>query len=182
MVGSNAGYYEHHKSLLRMTISGSLFRGSLGGGDAELRKAQVGAAFAVAAHYTRSSEPALVSMPTGSGKSAVMTLLPFLLGSSRVLVITPSKLLREQLAAEFILLKVLRSRGVAPQEMVGPRVEIVRSRVDEQAWRGLLEFDVVVGTVNVLSPGYSGVTAPPAGMFDLVLIDEAHHSTEPFSS
>jgi hypothetical protein len=39
---------------------------------------------------------------------------------SRVLVVTPSRLLREQLAAEFLVLEVLRGRKVVPEEMVGP--------------------------------------------------------------
>jgi type III restriction/modification enzyme restriction subunit len=153
MVGSNADYFEQHKPMVRLLASGPLIRtASTASEEGGLRKAQVGAAFAVAAHFTCRAEAALVCMPTGSGKPAVMTLVPFLLGSSRVLVVTPSRLLREQLAAEFLLLKVLRGRKVVPEEMVGPRVQVVDRRADDAAWQAMQDFDVVVGTVNVLSP------------------------------
>ena len=180
MVGSNADYFEQHKPLVRLSTSGPLVRtASHTVGDDGLRRGQLGAAFAVAAHFTCRTEAALVCMPTGSGKSAVMTLVPFLLGASRVLVVTPSRLLREQLAAEFLLLKVLRTRKVVPEEMNGPRVQVVSTRADAAAWQAMRNFDVVVGTVNVFSPAYDGVTAPAEGLFDLVLVDEAHHSISP---
>ena len=35
-----------------------------------LRKCQIGAIYAVQSHFTKSNEPALISMPTGSGKTA----------------------------------------------------------------------------------------------------------------
>jgi superfamily II DNA or RNA helicase len=46
-------------------------------------------------------KPALVSVPTGSGKSAIATAAPYLLRASRVLVVVPSRDLRAQLAADF---------------------------------------------------------------------------------
>lgn len=180
MVGSNADYFEQHKMLVRLLAPGpAVHTDSNGSEQVGLRKAQMGAAFAVAAHFTCRSDAALVTMPTGSGKSAVMTVVPFLLGSSRILVVTPSKLLREQLASEFLLLKVLRNRLVVPEEMAGPRVHVVTKRVDENAWRAMQDFDVVVGTPNVLSPGYHGIASPPEATFDLILLDEAHHSPAP---
>lgn len=42
-------------------------------------------------HFTARREPAIVALPTGVGKTAVMTLLPYLLAARRVLVIVPTR-------------------------------------------------------------------------------------------
>lgn len=180
MADDQLGYFERNKSRLTMTVSGSLARSHARAADGQIRRAQLGAAFAVVSHFTVHSEPALVSMPTGSGKSAVMTLLSFLLGARRVLVVTPSKLLREQLAEEFTFLRVLRARGVFPTDVPGPRVAKAEHRLaDEAAWVALTKYDVVVATPNVTSPANAGVVGPPEGMFDVVLVDEGHHGAAP---
>jgi len=76
-----------------------------------LRRGQLGALHAIASHFTVSSTPALVAMPTGSGKTAVFILAPFLLRSSRVLVITPSRLVRYQVAEQFSTLHIPKASG-----------------------------------------------------------------------
>jgi hypothetical protein len=119
-------------------------------------------------------------MPTGSGKTAVMILLPYLLGSDRVLVVTPSKLLRQQISAEFSSLRVLRQSGVVAESMARPRTKAVASRLtDRDAWEQLNDHEVIVGTPNVLSPAIADVASPPSGFFDLVIFDEAHHLPAP---
>lgn len=145
-----------------------------------LRRAQLAAAFAVGAHFSVRTDPAIVSMPTGAGKSAAMTLLPFVLTAGRVLVVTPNKLLRSQLAAEFSALGVLRGTGCIPEDMLPPSTREVTSQLTSaDAWEALRDFDVVVGTPNVLSPGHAAVAEPPADLFDLLLFDEAHHTSAP---
>lgn len=141
-----------------------------------LRRAQVGAVWALAAHFTVSREMALVSMPTGSGKTAVMTLLPYLVSARRVLVVVPTRLLRDQVGAEFSSLATLRRTRTCPDEMPGPRVfQAAKALKDADSWAALADYDVIVGTPNCLSPAYPAIAVPPPGMFDLVLIDEAHH-------
>ena len=51
-----------------------------------LYNAQIGAIHAVASHSTVEDRPAIVTMPTGSGKTAVLMTVPFLLRSTRMLV------------------------------------------------------------------------------------------------
>lgn len=65
------------------------------------RPAQLAAAQSVAAHFFNSNTPALIVMPTGAGKTTVLTTVPFLLGAGRVLVLTPSRLVREQITENF---------------------------------------------------------------------------------
>jgi superfamily II DNA or RNA helicase len=140
-----------------------------------LREAQLGACGAVVAHASRSEDPAQVVMPTGVGKSLVLTASPFLLAASKVLVVAPARLVRDQLADGFKSLRQLRDAGMASARLKGPRVAVARRRADAEDWKRWEKADIVVGTVNVLSDGYPEVTRIPTGMFDLVLFDEAHH-------
>ena len=150
------------------------------------RNAQLGAIHAVAAYFTlhqkpELADPALVVMPTGSGKTAVLLASAFLLRPKyRVLIVTPSRAVRNQIAQEARSLKTLKRIGALREELEAPRVLEVKRRLDSaEAWHELAGADLIVGTPNSLSPGSFGVVPPPAGarpLFDLVLMDEAHHS------
>lgn len=149
-----------------------------GGGG--LRRGQLGALHAIAAHFGLRDDPAVVTMPTGSGKSAVLVGAAFLLRARRVLVITPSKFVRSQLTSEFRTLSQLRRAGALPSDLPTPTVHEVRHRVSDAAgWEALRAFDVVVGTPMCVSPALGQVAPPPSDFFDLVLMDEAHHSPAP---
>lgn len=116
-------------------------------------------------------------MPTGSGKTVVLTLAPYLLRSRRVLVVTPSRLVRNQIAEEFKSLSRARATGAVPADLLAPSVHEVRHRIGTvEAWQELGGFSVIVGTPNCVSPIISGVERPPEDFFDAVLMDEAHHS------
>lgn len=116
-------------------------------------------------------------MPTGSGKTAVLMALPFLLEARRVLVVTPSRLVREQIADDFAELTVLRRLGVFDEDVPQPKVRAVSGRISSaNDWNELAEVDLVVGTPSSLSPSIAGVPEPPEELFDLVLVDEAHHT------
>jgi hypothetical protein len=59
----------------------------------------------------------------------------------------------------------------------GPRVFSAKQRIKtSNEWESMRDFDVVVGTVQSISPEYDDVPEPPPDLFDLVLVDEAHHS------
>lgn len=172
-------YFEQHREAVSLAYKGSLVRSGRSSGNG-LRRAQIGAVYALASHFTTTREPGVVAMPTGSGKTAVMIILPYLLGSNRILVVTPSKPLRQQIGAEFSSLRILSQSGAAVESMTRPRTKAVASRLsDRDAWEQLDGYDVIVGTPNVLSPGSPGVVAPPSGFFDLVIFDEAHHVPAP---
>ncbi len=145
--------------------------------QAGLRNAQIGGLHSIAAHFTLYDDPAIVVMPTGTGKTAVLMLAAFVLRANRVLVVTPSKLVRNQISRMFKDLHPLREIGAiwgAPE----PRVREVTGKIRSlDAWNELRDYDVVVGTPNSISPAYQNVADPPDDdLFDLLLIDEAHHS------
>lgn len=154
----------------------------LGGADGRgLRHAQVAGAHAIAAHFWSSpSRPALVCMPTGSGKTAVMVLVSLLLRPTRVLVIAPSRLLRDQLVEKFETLAPLRDVGALANDAPCPAVVSQEGRVTTAAaWEALRSAHVVVALPHSASPGIEEVVAPPSDLFDLVLVDEAHHAPAP---
>jgi len=142
-----------------------------------LRRPQRGAIFAIGSHFSLSSEASLVSMPTGTGKTAVLMMAPFLLKAQRALVITPSRMVRDQIVEEFESLALLKRLGVLPPDLPGPVVLGVESKIlREEQWDELQNSDVVVTTPMGSSPALDEVPHPPPGLFDLLLIDEAHHS------
>lgn len=141
------------------------------------REAQLGAIHAIAAHFVTREEPGIVTMPTGAGKTAVLIAAAFVLRAKRVLVITPSKLVREQIAREVKTLSTLKAIGALSGKGKTPSVKAVRHRISSaDEWEALREYDVVVGTVPSISPEFEAIPEPPADLFDLVLVDEAHHS------
>lgn len=146
-------------------------------GGEGLRRSQIGAIHAISSHFTLRERPAVVVLPTGAGKTAVLMLTPYVLRATRVLVITQSRFVREQIAADFRALRTLKKAKALPETLEPPRVlENPRRMSTPAAWEAARDFDVVVSTPNATSPGMKGVAPPPADLFDLVLIDEAHHS------
>ena len=141
------------------------------------RLAQLAATHAISAHFFTSALPAIITMPTGSGKTTVLTAVPFLLQAKRVLVLTPSRLVREQIAENFKLLLDLKKINALAHDFNTPKVFATAGTIgSKQAWDTLQEYDVVVATVPSVSPRDGAIPEPPADLFDLVLVDEAHHA------
>lgn len=144
-----------------------------------LRRGQVGALHALAAHFLEREDPAIVSLPTGYGKTAAMAGTCFLAEASRVLIIVPTSALRTQTAKAFRSLDTLRRLNALPgtEALGSPVVATVDERITTpQGWEALAGADVVIATPHSASTEIEGVVAPPEGFFDLVLIDEGHHS------
>lgn len=156
----------------------SQFRYPLKGDETPgFRLAQLGAIHAIASHFSNRNDPAIITMPTGSGKTAVLIAAAFVLRANRVLIIAPGRLVREQIVDELNSLSTLRLAGALSDEVAAPKVLNVKKRIKTPgAWNRMRDFDVVVGTVQSLSPEYDDIPTPDADLFDLVLVDEAHHS------
>lgn len=139
-----------------------------------LRNAQLGAIHSISSFFTlNKSKAAIVVMPTGSGKTAVLMMTPYVLESNKVLIITPSKLVRSQVADEYSTLKTLIKTKVFPKNIKRPKV-LEMKKLYKEEYDSLLEnADVIVATPQV---GWSlSQEEKIKNIFDLVLIDEAHH-------
>jgi superfamily II DNA or RNA helicase len=149
-------------------------------GEHIYRECQLGASLATMAHFTASSEPALTSMPTGSGKTALMMMLSFLLKVRHVIIITPSVVLRGQTADKFDKLTDLKTISAFPPNASGPHVhDHLGQLTSTNAWEEFLNYDVVVAAPHTTSPGYEEIDGPAPRLFGpetLLFFDEAHHS------
>jgi superfamily II DNA or RNA helicase len=142
-----------------------------------LYNAQLGAIHAIGSHFTISDEPVVITMPTGSGKTAVLMMAPYIVKCTRALIVTPSVMVRDQIREDVEQLDTLIGAAVLPADIQKPKVKELRTRIDNlDEWEALSEFDAVVTTPNCASPGYANIPVPPIGLFDVLLIDEAHHS------
>ena len=158
-----ASYYAHHPANV---LDRAL----------DWRRPQLGALAGVMAHWTRTTAMAsLVSLPTGTGKTAVGLAAPYLAEEppERVLVVVPSVVLREQLSSQFRSQDVLRRIGVIQHPEDPAVLELAGHGTD---WAAVAEHDVVVALPQSISPRHHEANPPPPGLFDLVIVDEAHHT------
>jgi len=167
---SNNYFEQHYHSLAFPTADPSADKG--------LRRAQLGAIFAIGSHFSLRTEPAIIVMPTGSGKTAVLMMAPYLLAAQKVLFITSNVPVRRQITKDFATLKTLRKLAVLPGSVPCPRVAVIKKKMKtEQDWIDISkDADVVIGLPHSSSPAIQGIAEPPPDLFDLLLIDEAHHS------
>jgi len=147
----------------------------LGTPNSGFRPGQLGALHATVSHFSVYEEPAILSLPTGYGKTAVLMALPFILRASRVLVIEPSEVLRRQTAAHLASLSTLRKLNVISSELPNPAVLAQKGQLHSaEEWASLEGNDVVVSTPMSTSPVNQPKSSPD--LFDLVIFDEAHHA------
>lgn len=165
-------FFVAHSSNLRISVANE--------GSGGIRPAQVAAAHALSAHFFARSDPALVVMPTGSGKTCVMMLASFVLRARRILIVTPSRMVRDQIGAAFKSLALLRKLGALDATVPAPKVAVLKKRiVKPREWTALEDHDVVVATVQGISPAIDGTASPPPDFFDVIFCDEAHHTAAP---
>jgi len=141
------------------------------------RPPQLGALGALTAHWSLpQATPALVSLPTGTGKTAIAIAAAHLAGCQRVLVVVPSTELRHQMATAFRSEEVLIRLGALARKREPIVVEASRRLA---RWEDLEAVDVVVALPQSISPIHYQDNPPPPNLFDLVIVDEAHHAPAP---
>lgn len=147
----------------------------------ELRDPQREAFSAVHAHFGATTERAIVQLPVGCGKSGLIAVLPFGLAEGRVLVIAPNLTIRDSLHAELDVTNrracFCRKRSVlTPETMLGgPHVAVLDARDAnihdcERSHIVLTNIQQLASSADQWLPKFSD------GFFDLILVDEGHHS------
>lgn len=148
-----------------------------------LRNPQLGAVHAVHGHWSVSSEPATVVMPTGTGKTETMLSILVSTPCPKLLVVVPTDALRGQLGLKFLTLGILKhSRSkVLDQNAERPIVCCL-----EHTPRSVEEVDeifssahVVVTTSSIAGRCERAVQDRMAHHCPYVFVDEAHHAEAP---
>jgi len=146
-----------------------------------LRPPQIGALYAVLAHWKVTHEPANVVMPTGTGKTETMLALLAKERFHRLLVIVPTDALRDQLARKFQTWGVLKEFGIVGQSAQYPVVGLLKRTPATEA--DVAEFfepcNVVVTTMAIAGRASALVQSALARESSHLFIDEAHHIKAP---
>jgi superfamily II DNA or RNA helicase len=146
-----------------------------------LRRPQIGAIHAALAHATRSTEPATIVMPTGTGKTETMLALNAHQRFDRLLVVVPTDALRDQIAGKFETFGVLRQQACLDASAAFPvvmrlsHIPTTPAEVDQI-------FDsanVVVTTMQIAGRAEAPVQEQMAARASALFIDEAHHIGAP---
>lgn len=144
-----------------------------------LRRPQIAALHSIVGYQSSGlDEPAIVVMPTGTGKTETMLAWMVATRPAKLLVIVPSTTLRDQIAAKFESLGILQREGIvsptAQRPCVG-RVEHGFTDADEAALF-VQRCNVVVATPNALHAGDPASRDVLLGSFTHLVVDEAHHA------
>jgi len=147
--------------------------------NADLREPQRDAYLQTAAYFQRGGQKALIQIPVGCGKSGVAALLPFGIAKGRVLVIAPNLTIKEELYSTFDITNRQKcfwlQRGVlGPQDMAhGPYV----CTLDTGNLSVCEKSHIVVTNIQQLGTNTDKwLPEFPVDFFDLIIVDEAHHS------
>lgn len=141
-----------------------------------LRNAQIGAIHAIGSFFTLVSNEnaAIIVMPTGSGKTSVIMISPYILRACRVLIVTPSTMVRSQIADEFRELLTLKKIHVLDEGILNPVIFEMCHQYNDSYLDDLMHADVIVATPQVALS--LSETSWAEENIDLVEIDEAHHT------
>lgn len=140
-----------------------------------LRRPQIGALHAIAAHWTLSQDKVIIVMPTGTGKTEVMIASCIAAATRRLLIIVPTDALRQQTADKFLTYGLLRELGVI-DGMVNPVVGTLSGTPSIENIEAAAACNIVVTTMSSIGLAAPEVQQRFADLFSHVYFDEAHHA------
>jgi len=127
-----------------------------------LRPPQIGALHSVLAHWSISDKPALVVMPTGTGKTETMLCLLIANQCNKTLVIVPSDSLRTQISKKYIRLGILKQFGIVSKQALYPKVSVLKNSIDTmEDTEKILDANVIVSTPHILTSLNPHCSCPP---------------------
>lgn len=140
------------------------------------RKPQRAAIYAVLSHLdVKCDEPAMIVMPTGTGKTEVIFSLMIAGLFQRTLVIVPSDALRTQFSDRLRSLEKLRQLDAVSENILSPVVHIVDSAESAMNENLIEQSNVAVATAASLAQLNDKNLANILARFTHLVFDEAHH-------
>lgn len=142
-----------------------------------LRKAQLGAIFAIRAHWTTSTLPATVVMPTGTGKTETMITTIIAEQCKKVFILVPSNLLRTQTVINCSNLGILKDIGVIDSKAKLPNVLCLCScpPTESDLERLIDKSNIIVTTASLVGRFSDTYMEILSNKCDTFIVDEAHH-------
>lgn len=143
-----------------------------------LREPQRAAHRAVREHFATSTDPAVIVIPVGCGKTGIIATLPFGISRGRVLVITPNLTIRRG---------VTDALDIASRECFWARTRVL-SDFTAGPWTAVLDGPsanihdcvesqfVVTNIQQLASQADRWLPQFPPDFFDMILVDEGHHA------
>ena len=149
-----------------------------------LRKPQEYAYIHAYNHFIKkqSTEHALIVLPTGVGKTGLMAILPYGISSGRVLIITPGKVVRDNIIKQLDTSSpdcFLYEHKIIPDLAYMPKVSVYEG--DKTPVEVLRKSNIVVVNIQKLQDRLDSslLNRLEADFFDMIIVDEAHHSVAP---
>jgi len=143
-----------------------------------LREPQREAHRHVREHFATSTEPGIIQIPVGCGKTGIMATLPFGIATGRVLVITPNLTIRKG---------VTDALDISSRECFWAKTRVL-SDFTAGPWTAVLDGPtanlhdaveshfVVTNIQQLASQADRWLPQFPRNFFDMILVDEGHHA------
>lgn len=159
---------------------GVLFQTALANieGNDLLREPQRQAHRAVREHFADSTEPAIIQLPVGCGKTGVIATLPFGVASGRVLVIAPNLTIRKGIsdALDIASRECFWTKTRVLSEFTNGPFAAVLDGVDANMHDCIESHFVVTNIQQLASSADRWLPQFPPDFFDMILVDEGHHA------
>lgn len=146
-----------------------------------LRECQSGAYNAILKHFSKigAEKHVLVQLPTGTGKSALIAVMPFGLAQKKVLILAPNLTLAKQLESDLDYLthpesNTYKKRGIFTDPEIEDLDVFVLRLEGSVNFQDIEKHQIIIANyqqLNDIEKWFKG----RQDMIDLIIIDEAHH-------
>uniref|UniRef100_A0AC35GLX4 Helicase ATP-binding domain-containing protein n=1 Tax=Panagrolaimus sp. PS1159 TaxID=55785 RepID=A0AC35GLX4_9BILA len=160
--------------------------------ETQIYNHQIDAVLAAVEYFNNAQRPlniGLIQIPTGGGKSGIISLLPYALGSHKVLVLSPGKVITKQLKSTFgggdSSKSFLFEKKVISQDLIVDVLPAVCAIKSSSKIAEMSKYEVVIvnaqkfsKTANpqiILNGEHGKISADIFEKFDTIIVDEAHH-------
>ncbi|MGN7511551.1 DEAD/DEAH box helicase [Aeromonas salmonicida] len=147
-------------------------------GNTKLRAPQIEAYIKIKEFFSEpNNKEALVVLPTGTGKSGLISIAPFGVSHKRVLIITPGLITKDSIRKTQ---EVLADNFWVNFDIIfsSKDIPVVNEYLPDLSDEHLNSSHIVYSNIQKItsSRGNALINRVPPDFFDLIIIDEAHHS------
>ncbi len=145
-----------------------------------LRQHQLDALLAILNHFSNHQSVAVVVQPTGSGKSLVAYMAPYVLNVMKVLIITPNPQMTEQMYEDVCgNVTIFEKLGFIDRSSREIFLEKPLKVCKSSDLNGMNNYNYVIANAHKFGAARSNssvdISSFPRDLFDLIIVDEAQH-------